>query len=174
MAPDGLQPIVPKDYGQGLMISAFQSREFGFGLEMSVEDQKRINESRRGKHYLDEKAAKAKRVTREKRTYFQNPFVAEFEYGANYEGYWCYEHMVLQLEDCVDCLKVISSPFEFLFMFDHSCGHDHQREDGLNVENMSINFGGKQTFMHDTLIKQKGGYLGLYPPEYLTQEMCGI
>jgi hypothetical protein len=29
-------------------------------LEMSVEDQKRINESRREKHYLDEKAAKAK------------------------------------------------------------------------------------------------------------------
>ena len=48
-------------------------------------------------------------------------------------------------------------------MFDHSCGHDHQREDGLNVENMSINFGGKQTFMHDTLIKEKEGYLGLHP-----------
>jgi len=36
-----------------------------------------------------------------------SPFVLEFEYGANAEGYWVYEHMVLQLEDCVDCLKVL-------------------------------------------------------------------
>jgi len=59
VALDGLQPIDPKDDGQGLMISAFKSREFG--LEISDEDLKRRNESRRGKHYLDEKAVKAKR-----------------------------------------------------------------------------------------------------------------
>jgi hypothetical protein len=69
--------------------------------------------------------------------------------------------MVLQLEDCVDCLKVLSPQFEFLFVFDHSCGHDQQREDGLNVKNMSKNFGRKQTFMHDALIKV--GYLVPYP-----------
>ena len=68
VAPDGSQLIVPKDDGQGLMISAFKSREFG--LEISDEDLKRINESRRGKHYLDEKAAKAEMGTGEKRTYF--------------------------------------------------------------------------------------------------------
>jgi hypothetical protein len=39
-------------------------------LEISDEDLKRINESRRGKHYLDEKAAKAEMGTGEKRTYF--------------------------------------------------------------------------------------------------------
>jgi hypothetical protein len=119
VAPDGSQLIVPKDDGQGLMITAFQ-----FGLEISDEDLKRINESRRGKHYLDEKAAKAEMGTGEKKDLLSRPFVVEFEYGANYEGYWCYEHLVLQLEDCVDCLKVISSQFKFLFMFDHSCGHD--------------------------------------------------
>jgi hypothetical protein len=47
-------------------------------------------------------------------------------------------------------------------LFDHF-GHDQQRKDGLNVKNMSKNFGKKQTFMHDTLIKEKEGYLGLYP-----------
>jgi hypothetical protein len=41
-------------------------------------------------------------------------------------------------------------------MFDHSYGHIQQREDRLN-------FSRKQTFMHDTLIKEKEGYLGLHP-----------
>jgi len=53
------------------MISAFQSREFGFGLEISDEDLKRVNEWRRGQHYLDELAAKAKRGTSEKKAYLQ-------------------------------------------------------------------------------------------------------
>jgi hypothetical protein len=34
VAPDGTTVLVPKDDGQGLMISAFQSREFGFGMEI--------------------------------------------------------------------------------------------------------------------------------------------
>jgi hypothetical protein len=71
--------------------------------------------------------------------------------------------MVLQLEDCMDCLKVLFPQCQYLFLFDHSCGHDRQREDGLNVENTSKSFGGKQSFMHDTLIKESHGYLGHYP-----------
>jgi len=92
-----------------------------------------------------------------------SPFIVEFDYGANNEGYWSYDHMVLQLEDCVDCLKVLAPQFDYLFLFDHSCGHDKQREDGLNVENMSKIFGGKQARLHDSLIKDNEGYLGLFP-----------
>jgi hypothetical protein len=33
--------------------------------------------------------------------------VIEFEYGTNGDGYWVYEHMVLQVEDCMDCLTVL-------------------------------------------------------------------
>ena len=51
----------------------------------------------------------------------------------------------------------------FLFLFDHSCGHDKQREDGLNVENITKAFGGKQAHLHDTLIKECDGYLGPFP-----------
>ena len=126
VAPDGEIVLVPKDDGQGLMISAFQSREFGFGLKISDEDLNRVNEWRRGQHYLDESAAKAKRGTSEKKDLPSSPFVFEFEYGASNEGYWCYEHMVLQLEDCVDCLKVLFPQFQYLFLFDHSCGHDRR------------------------------------------------
>jgi hypothetical protein len=89
--------------------------------------------------------------------------MVEFDYGANNEGYWSYDHMVLQLEDCVDCLKVLAPHFDSLFLFDHSCCHDKQREDGLNVENMSKHFLGIQAHLHDSLIKDNEGYLGPFP-----------
>jgi hypothetical protein len=163
VAPDGTTVLVPKDDGQGLMISAFQSREFGFGMEICEEDLRKINERRRGQKYVDETAAVSKKGTALKKDLKHSPFVVEFEYGANNEGYWSYEHMVLQLEDCVDCLQVLAPQFDYLFLFDHSCGHDKQREDGLNVENMTKSFGGKQAHLHDTLIKECDGYLGPFP-----------
>ena len=40
----GKYQIVPKDEGYGIMISAFQSREFGFGYPITVPDLQTINE----------------------------------------------------------------------------------------------------------------------------------
>ena len=75
--------------------------------------------------------------------------------------------MVLQLEDSVDTLNVKYPQYNFLFVLDHSCGHDRQREeDGLNVEKMSKSFGGRaQRKMHETTIKQNKGYLGPHSPK---------
>ena len=70
-----------------------------------------------------------------------------FDYGANQQGYWDYDRMVLQLEDCVDVVKVLYPDHDYLFLFDHSCGHDRQREDGLSVTRMSKYYGGKQASM---------------------------
>ena len=53
-----------------------------------------------------------------------SPFVIEFSDGANEQGYWNYERMVTQLEDCIDCLTVLYPEYDFLFLFDRSCGHD--------------------------------------------------
>ena len=50
VALDGTVTIIPKDDGQGLMISAFQSREFGFGMNITDEELQKINETRRGKN----------------------------------------------------------------------------------------------------------------------------
>jgi hypothetical protein len=47
-------------------------------------------------------------------------------------------------------------------MFDHSCGHDKQQPNGLNAENMSKNYGGQQSTLRPTIIKQVDGYLGPY------------
>jgi hypothetical protein len=73
-----------------------------------------------------------------------------------------YEHMVLQLEDCVDCLKVLYPEIDFLFMLDQSCGHDRQREDGLNVENMNKRYGGNKPKLRGTYIAQEKRFLGPY------------
>jgi len=68
--------------------------------------------------------------------------VFEFDYGASNKGYWNYDRMVLQLKDCVDVLKCLYPQYDFLFLFDHSCGHDKHQPNGLNAENMLKNYGG--------------------------------
>ena len=41
------------------------------------------------------------------------------------------------------------SEYEFQFLVDHSCGHDRQREDGLNVNCMNVHYrGGNQRTIH--------------------------
>ena len=93
---------------------------------------------------MDEEAATTKKGTALKKTLTLSPFVLEFEYGISGESYWSYQHMVLQVEYCVDVLNTIYPQHDFLCLFDHFCGHDKQREDGLNAENMSKYYGGKQ------------------------------
>jgi hypothetical protein len=71
--------------------------------------------------------------------------------------------MVVQTEDCIDVMMVLYPSYDYLFLFDHSCGHDKQRDDGLNVENMSKSYGGKQCMIRPILIKEETGCLGTYP-----------
>jgi hypothetical protein len=146
------------------MISAFQSREFGFGLPVSNEALQQVNERRKNTKYHDHKAAvEVGYKEGYKKPLTSSPFIRTFEYGADSEGYWNYNHMVLQLEDCVDVLKHLYPQYDFLFLFDHSSGHDKQRDDGLNAKKMTKSFGGNQRKMRDTTIKKEQGYLGPYP-----------
>jgi hypothetical protein len=57
---EGQKSITLKDLGQGIMISTFQSRAFGFGMDLSEQQLEEINFSRDGKKYADESAAIAK------------------------------------------------------------------------------------------------------------------
>jgi hypothetical protein len=161
-APNGETVLIPKDDGQGVMISGFQSREFGFGMPLTADELTLVNTYRANMKYADEKAAISLRGTDVKQPLKESPFVREFEYGANNEGYWSYEHMVLQMEDCLDVMRVLYPQNEVLLLFDHSCGHDRQREDGLNVENMSKSYGGKQRIIRPSTIREERGYLGRF------------
>ncbi len=84
----------------------------------------------------------------------------EFEYRTNNKGYWSYVHMVLQMEDCLDVMRVLHPQYEVLLLFDYSCGHTPQREYRLNVENMSMSYGGKQRIIWPSPIREERGYLG--------------
>ena len=57
VSPDGRRPLLPKSTGISVMLSAFQSREFGFGYNLSKDLLDKINEKRINQHYKDEEAA---------------------------------------------------------------------------------------------------------------------
>jgi hypothetical protein len=68
--------------------------------------------------------------------------------------------MVLQLEDCADVVKTLYPQYDFLFLFDHSCGHDRMPDDALRIEGMNKGYGGEQNIMRESIIKGEDGYLG--------------
>jgi hypothetical protein len=76
------------------------------------------------------------------------PVTVKFEYAMSNERSWNYERMVLQLEDCVDVVKLLFPQYDCLFLFDHS-SCDKQRIAGLNTENMFKVYGGKQSKLLD-------------------------
>jgi len=53
--PNGKIMMIPKDDGLGIMISAFQSHEFGFGLDLTDSDLMEVNTYHEGKMCKDEK-----------------------------------------------------------------------------------------------------------------------
>jgi hypothetical protein len=151
------------------MISAFQSREFGFGFqEVTDEELARINSYRRETKpkYEDEEAAMEVLKTANKAPLTKElNFVYEFDYGKNKEGYWNYNYMVIQLEDCVDVVKALyGDQFEYVFLFDHSCGHDKKRANGLDASSMNSGFGGKQPCLHDSTLTE--GCLGPFEHDW--------
>jgi hypothetical protein len=165
-APSGQKAIVPKDEGVGVMISAFVSREFGFGMDLTEEQLQKVNQRRQGKKYSDEAAAKETRGKAEKQPLTSSPFVIEFEYGANNQGYWKYDHMILQFEDCIDVVTTLWPEFDYVFLFDHSCGHDRQRPDGLTTTGLNKGFGGAQPKMRvSTIADNDVNNIGIYATE---------
>jgi hypothetical protein len=112
-----------------------------------------VNAAREGKHYSDAEATKnIKGNTLRKAALTGSPFVFEFEYGANNQRYWDYDHMIIQLKDCIDVVKTVHPEFDCLFLFDHSCGHDRQRPGGLSVPKVNKSFGGAQPNMRRSKI----------------------
>jgi hypothetical protein len=82
-----------------------------------------------------------------------SPSVLQFKYGANNQGYWKYDHMVLQMEDCIDVVKNLWPQSDYVFLFEHSCGHDRRRPDGLATKSLNKGFGGAQTNMRELKIE---------------------
>lgn len=68
--------LVPKDDGAGVMVSAFNSRETGFGLMQRWPELKdKVNERRHKTKYIDTEAALEVHSTEWKRDLEENPLV---------------------------------------------------------------------------------------------------
>ena len=81
----------------------------------------------------------------------ESPFIHAFEFGGD-KGYWTGNHMILQVEDCIDCLRVLfADQYDYTFLFDHSSGHAKKRVGGLSVSAMNKGFGGEK--LRRTLIE---------------------
>jgi hypothetical protein len=151
-AIDGQQTLRTKSMGVGRMVSALCSREFGFGLDLSVEELTRVNGVRRNQKYGDEEAAIYLLGSADKKDLVSSPFVRYLEYGKGKDGYWSYNHMVLQLEDCTDTFKVLFPSFQIVYELDHSSGHDKEKADGLTTTPSMLGWehGGKQRSMRSS------------------------
>jgi hypothetical protein len=66
--------IRPKDKGLGIMILAFQSRKFGFGLDTTESDLSEENRRQQGVKYRDTQAAMDTRKTEYKEPPTMSPF----------------------------------------------------------------------------------------------------
>jgi hypothetical protein len=77
------------------------------------------------------------------------PFVRYLEYGKGKDGYWSYNHMVLQLEDCTNVFKALYPQFDIVYELDHSSGHDKEKAHGLTTTPSVLGWehGGRQHSM---------------------------
>ena len=97
--PDGSTSLLPKDDVIDLIISAFTSCELGFGFTVSVKILDEVNAKRRNPKCSDELAAQEITSSVYKGNFTKSPFLCELEYGKNINGYWTYNHILVQFED---------------------------------------------------------------------------
>jgi hypothetical protein len=127
-------------------------------MEFSDDQLKAINARRYRNEYFDKIAATEVNGNTKKPPLTESPFIIQFEFGGR-NGYWTGNHMILQTEDCIDCLTtILGNQYEYVFLFDHSSGHAKKRVGGLNVTSMTKGFGGE--LLRNTKIEQSDGYLG--------------
>jgi hypothetical protein len=137
------------------MISGFKSRVFGFGLEMSEDELEQVNSKRRRGQTYKSYAGEAHNFltgSRDKKEFKESPFVRMITYGNAQDGYWGSNHMLVQVQDILDVWNTLerTSYMQPICEFDHSSGHDCERDDGLTVSptHLKMNWG-KGRMMRD-------------------------
>jgi len=153
-------PLLPKLEGEGQMISAFQSRYFGFGLQISEDQLSIINERCCQQNYINTVAATEVFGSIKKKSLLESLFIQSITIGVNNNGYWMPYLMAIQLEDCADCLKICFANYDFVFLLDYSQGCSKKCAGALQATNVSLYFGGKQPIRHDSEITD--GCLGIF------------
>ena len=85
--------------------------------------------------------------------------------------------MVLQFEDCIDCMKCLYPQFDYLFLFDHSNDHYRLQPEGLNVNRIQVRYGGKQPKMRKSELTSEllGPFPSIFQPgEYQSMQFTNL
>ena len=60
--------------------------------------------------------------------------------------------MIIQIEDCIDCLQLMYPQFDYEFELDHSSGHNSERVNDLSTSSMNLGWGAKQRRMRKWIL----------------------
>jgi hypothetical protein len=147
---NGKQPLRPKGRGKGLMVSDFLTP----GGRLAVPDA------------IPEAELSARGLPRR---YASEYFI----YGK--DKYW-------RGDDMVDHTVKVAIPIfhaafphcQAVFLFDNASNHSSYAADALRVENMNLNPGGKQAWLRDGFIHEKGIPQPMtFPMDYYKRELAG-
>jgi hypothetical protein len=72
--------------------------------------------------------------------------------GKNHDAWWDLVQLKDQLRDAVDIFEFFHANAVGVWVFDCSSSHEGLASNALNVNNMNVNPGGKQTLLCDTII----------------------
>ncbi|KAI5116463.1 hypothetical protein M0805_006723 [Coniferiporia weirii] len=89
--------------------------------------------------------------------------------GKNHDKWWDMPQLLTQTKHAVDIFECIQPGATAIFVFDCSSAHKAFAGDALNVNNMNVNSGGKQSMLRDTIIP-----LNNPPPKINAQDTRGL
>ena len=130
---NGEQPLRKKGNGRAIMISDWIIETCG-RLRLSPEQIA---------HQATLPEASCLRVTDTRRIIYP---------GENHDKWWDLAQLKEQLKDAVDIFEYLHPDAVAIWVFDCSSSHEGLASDALNVHNMNVNPGGKQTRMRNTII----------------------
>jgi len=125
----GVQSMRKKSDGPGEMVSGFVDEHRGWGLDLSVEELRRVNEFRaeKGRAPLE-----------------CSPGLRFLTYGKNKDGYWTAADFEKQTIDVLDVLEVLEPTKQIVIEVDYSQGHAKMLVDALHVNKLNLKIGGNR------------------------------
>ena len=154
----GMIKLRQKSEGMGIMVSGFFDEWRGFGLHLTNEEVVLINKIRK-ENYIQSGTAPRKDLE-----LGSSPGLIYFEYGngKGKQGYWDGVKFQEQCIDFMDAIEILYLGMQILLDVDHSSGHLKEQSDGLMVNAMGCNWGGKTIPKRNSVMEE--GCLGSDPP----------
>ena len=155
---NGKTKLRPKTEGMGIMVSSFFCERRGFGFALTEAEIQLVNARRAERWRLTGEPVRKDVES------CSSPGLIFFKYGngRGKQGYWDGEKFQQQCTDFMDVLEIIYPNMQILIEVDHSSGHFKEQSDGLMVNAMGVNWGGKTLPKRDTIMEE--GCLGASPP----------